>query len=485
MGSYLSRLPVRLRRLARNPGGILRGRLRRWLDQTASSSPVRFGVPLARTTTPAALLDAVDLGFSKAVGAGDDYVDLAGALVEPALFALRDACLANGQVLHLLSGKRVLPAEDEDIRAIVNQHSFAALVCDHRQRALERRTINVWKDHGEFYRCYADDIPATVFPKHAPAEGALGQIDTAVRFPIDIVYTWVDNGDPAWRALIAPYRELSARDDDRYGQSDELRYSLRSVFLFAPWVRRIFVFSNCAKPEWLLDSDRVVWVDHAEVIPSEFLPTFNSHAIETFLHLIPDISEHFLYLNDDFMLSQIAHKQDFFTHDGKSISRLEKYGALLNTLPRVEHGDAPEWQHAAVNSAKLIRARFGFLPTRIHRHAPYSLCKSVYARIEADFPEEIRRTRAARFRQNSDVSFTSFLYHHYAAATGQGIASSANAMIVRDTNYAEFQNTYWNRRIAFFCVNDGAGSFQNAGYTAFKREFPAEAFPIKPPWEAW
>ena len=57
-------------------------------------------------------------------------------------------------------------------------------------------------------------------------------------------------------------------------------------------------------------------------------------------------------------------------------------------------------------------------------------------------------------------------------------------MIVRDTNYAEFQNTYWNRRIAFFCVNDGAGSFQNAGYTAFKREFPAEAFPIKPPWEA-
>ena len=35
------------------------------------------------------------------------------------------------------------------------------------------------------------------------------------------------------------------------------------------------------------------------MIPERFLPTFNSSAIELFLHRIPGLSEHFIYFNDD------------------------------------------------------------------------------------------------------------------------------------------------------------------------------------------
>ena len=62
------------------------------------------------------------------------------------------------------------------------------------------------------------------------------------RFPVDVVYTWVDGDDPEWDAArearisgmegTAQTREASGRA--RFISRDELRYSLRSVHLFAP-----------------------------------------------------------------------------------------------------------------------------------------------------------------------------------------------------------------------------------------------------------
>ena len=42
------------------------------------------------------------------------------------------------------------------------------------------------------------------------------------------------------------------------------------------------------------------------------LPTFSSPAIEANLHLIPNLSEHFLYFNDDLLLLREGLFQNFF-----------------------------------------------------------------------------------------------------------------------------------------------------------------------------
>ena len=123
-----------------------------------------------------------------------------------------------------------------------------------------------------------------------------------VDFEIDIVFSWVDGAHDARRELMAQSQVNGAdAGPDRYRQIDELRYALRSVHAFAPWVRRIFIATDSQAPAWLdADHPRVRIVRSEEFFADPaVLPTFNSHAIESQLHHIPDLAEHFLYSNDD------------------------------------------------------------------------------------------------------------------------------------------------------------------------------------------
>ena len=62
--------------------------------------------------------------------------------------------------------------------------------------------------------------------------------------PIDLVYLWVNGNDPVWREkrnrVIGKTEEMSAVNcEGRYADNDELKYSLRSAALYAPWIRRL------------------------------------------------------------------------------------------------------------------------------------------------------------------------------------------------------------------------------------------------------
>src|SRR5690606_20462444 len=78
-----------------------------------------------------------------------------------------------------------------------------------------------------------------------------------VRFDVDVVLTWVDGDDPKWQAQRA--ERLSGRSGtaatasssgaSRYRSRDELRWAMRSLHLFAPWVRRIHLVTAGQVPE--------------------------------------------------------------------------------------------------------------------------------------------------------------------------------------------------------------------------------------------
>ncbi len=61
---------------------------------------------------------------------------------------------------------------------------------------------------------------------------------------------------------------------------------------------------------------RINLVDHRDILPAEALPTFNSHAIETSLHRIEGLAEHFVYFNDDVFLGRPARPETFFSPSG-------------------------------------------------------------------------------------------------------------------------------------------------------------------------
>ena len=97
-----------------------------------------------------------------------------------------------------------------------------------------------------------------------------------------------------------------AHDAARFADHDELRFSLRSLEQFAPWINHVWIVTADQRPRWLTpDHPWVSVVSHRDIFPDpDALPTFNSHAIEACLHRIPGLAEHFLYLNDDMLLGR-------------------------------------------------------------------------------------------------------------------------------------------------------------------------------------
>ena len=136
---------------------------------------------------------------------------------------------------------------------------------------------------------------------------------------IDFVVLWVDGNDPAWQEQFnryAPKDKQIAIDAsaERYRDWDCLRYWFRGVEQFAPWVRKIHFIVNGRTPEWLDTSNpKLHIVRHADFIPAEFLPTFNSVVIERYMHRIPGLSEHFVYFNDDFYIINHLPVERFFS----------------------------------------------------------------------------------------------------------------------------------------------------------------------------
>ena len=96
-------------------------------------------------------------------------------------------------------------------------------------------------------------------------------------------------------ARLPRFADDAAMQSNRYADNDQLRYSIRSLEKFAPWVRQIFIVTNGQIPHWLdLDSKAIV-VEHKDIFDNhDDLPTFSSPAIEANIHKIEGLSDKFL-----------------------------------------------------------------------------------------------------------------------------------------------------------------------------------------------
>ncbi len=145
---------------------------------------------------------------------------------------------------------------------------------------------------------------------------------------IDFVIIWVDGDDPNWLEEKAKYSPGFRADGKkhRFRDWDNLRYWFRGVEKCAPWVNNIFFVTWGHIPSWLNTSNpKLKIVKHSDFIPKEYLPTFSSHTIELNLHRIKDLSENFVYFNDDFFILNKTEKEDFF------VGNVPKDSAILYT----------------------------------------------------------------------------------------------------------------------------------------------------------
>ncbi len=233
-------------------------------------------------------------------------------------------------------------------------------------------------------------------------------------FPVDVVFTWVDNSDVNWQKKYTQAKESTggnfsffATDDARFANHDELYYSVAAVKRHLPWVRKIFILTDQQIPAWYKADEQIEIVFHHDVIEPQYLPTFNSHVIEAHLHLIPGLSEHFIYFNDDVFVARWLPKGHFFGSNGlAALFVSDKLIATKDT--KLKKFQSPT-RDASLNSQSLLYQKY---EVKIHNklvHTYQPLKKSMYRRAWSYYTEEIRAFLANKFRGDNDVNMATYL----------------------------------------------------------------------------
>lgn len=307
---------------------------------------------------------------------------------------------------------------------------------------------------------------------------------------VDLVFSWVDGSSSEFQrqraAQMAEY--VVGEGDDgpaRYRHVDELRYALRSVHMYAPWVRRIFIATDSPAPAWLADHPKVTIVRSEEFFADPgVLPTHNSHAVEAQLHRIPGIAEHFLYSNDDMFFGRLVEPELFFTAAG--VTKFVECGVRIGPGAPAAHRSGHD-NGLRVNRA-LLRDRFGRSIVRDLEHCAAPLRRSVMAELEAAFPDDFARTAASRFRSAGDISVTNSLYHYYALMTGQAVTTRRPRVEYIQTTLAaslrRMERLTTRTDVDMFCLNDGGESEvpEELRVRALKSALE-RMFPVRAPWE--
>ena len=169
---------------------------------------------------------------------------------------------------------------------------------------------------------------------------------------IDFIITWVDGNDEKWLEEKNKYKTITGSDNavSRYRDWEILQYWFRGVEKYASWVNKIFFVTHGHLPKWLNTSnEKLVIVNHKDYIPNEYLPTFNSHTIEFNFHKIPNLSENFVYFNDDMFILKDVKEEDFF------VNNLPCDSAVLSPIFAL---DRSGFSKIIVNNMAIINDRF-------------------------------------------------------------------------------------------------------------------------------
>ena len=296
---------------------------------------------------------------------------------------------------------------------------------------------------------------------------------------IDFVIPWVDGGDPAWRREKDQYAGSTASTEDareiRFRDWETLRYWFRGVERFAPWVGKIHFITWGHLPEWLdTDHPKLHIVNHRDYIPEQYLPTFSSHVIELNMHRIPELSDRFVYFNDDIFILKPLQETDFFI-GGKPCDlcvanaitpRLGEFSPILLQTTSYINKHFNKKQDIRRNFKKWFSPKYGKLLIRTvcllpwtfhtgfynhHLAVPYE--KRTLETVWAAEPEILNETCSHRFRDDRDVN--QYIFRYWRLASGDFVPHGilGRYMNMGDDNTAIYQ-TVRDRSVKLFCIND-------------------------------
>lgn len=227
---------------------------------------------------------------------------------------------------------------------------------------------------------------------------------------IDLVYTWCDGADPVFssrrNAFLAP-SDIENNPNIRFEHVNEIYWSIKSVLKFMPFIRKIFIVTDGQIPnidhDWIRD-EKVVIIDHAEIIPQNLLPVFYSDVIESYIHNIPGLSEIFIYSNDDCFHTKPITKKDIIHYNSDGKFRLK---IINNFNIDVIRKKTSEYSKRIVLTADIFLTEEPTIQL-INNHHSKILRRSTLKWMEKSCKTYLDDLRQHRFRTDSTIQYMFF-----------------------------------------------------------------------------
>ena len=142
---------------------------------------------------------------------------------------------------------------------------------------------------------------------------------------IDAVITWVDGSEPNYKLKLEENLKNKKIINRQYTQANEIDFCVASIIKFAPFVRKIFIVTDKQKPKFsgirhMISLEKIEIIDHEEIFRDNLdcMPSFNIRSIDALLFKIKNLSDKFIYFNDDMFLIKETSKEEWFK-DNKAV----------------------------------------------------------------------------------------------------------------------------------------------------------------------
>lgn len=228
---------------------------------------------------------------------------------------------------------------------------------------------------------------------------------------VDIVITYLDDNKNwrekynYWKNYEIEHGIIEATSKQAFGAErtrnwNFLKYWFRSVEKNLSWINKVFLIvqDKDQLPEWLnTNYEKLRVVEHKEYVPEELLPTFNSLTITMFINKIKDLSNNYIYCDDDMFFMKPIQKDRFFKDE---ISQHEN-----NRIPYGYFFDYDEYLHILNNSLDFEEKYMGEEKTKYHfYHLPTAHQKEDELQIiNENYQEIIEHQNKSKFRNKTNL----------------------------------------------------------------------------------
>lgn len=293
---------------------------------------------------------------------------------------------------------------------------------------------------------------------------------------MDAVITYVNGADPEWQKQYCQIYGQSVLAK-RYRDWGLLPYLLRGIEQCMPFVDNVFliVAFESQVPDWI-NQRKVHIVYHRDIIPQEFLPTFNSGTIELFMHRIEGLAEQFVYFNDDFFPVSLMTEQQLIENDKVVIHYARHCFALNKYKKRARMADRLARMAAEMNGYSCSRNWTYIRPQHTCTVMLRDENKHLFETIK---DELLRRVSPLRTAENpNQYVYTDYLYYKGRAINRRVSTKHCSMAVFSPERIAKY---ILNPPASILCINDVQMSEQKQAHMqeilhkAFEQRFACKS----------